>query len=174
MAKNQKEGLIIGMSILLLLGLFIAATQFMNEEVEIKTTGLETAQVEFIPRMTTTEAGFIKMNFKYIPVSRNINVFDFIFEREEILICDSEHTAFFKLSLESEDDKLRVYNIEKILEGTVFRILSMNINTLNYFITPDTELFQSQNGEYVGEVKTDAGKVFLNLTVKDIVEGAEE
>ena len=175
MAKKQSSWVVVGISILLLIGLFVAGIRMMEKHTEIQTIETETkGQLEFVPTIKSDEAGTVSMKLKYIPVSRNINIFEHIYEKEEIAISDTNHTELYKLTWSASTKLINthIYQVEKIVEGTFVCVLSMDIETLEILTTPDNGLFADPSGEYTAEVRAEGGNINLYLT--HIVEEAED
>jgi hypothetical protein len=163
MAKKS-SGLAVVVSVLLLMGLFVVGVKLVTERVEIKTVNAETGTLEFIPTMSSTEDGTVSMGLRYIPIRQNVNVFEYIYEHDDIALSDSDHTELFKLGLSNESDSTRIYKVEKIINGTFLRVLSTSANWVKNLTTPSNVAYENTEKEYHVEVKTDSGNVYLYMS----------
>ena len=162
MVKKNRNGVLIAISVVVMLGIFAIGMSLVSEHVDIQPISTETGRLEFIPIVRTTGNNTITMKLKYIPIAKNIDPFEYIYDHEESAITNTNHTELYKLSLSSVDNTTRVYRIEKIVNGTFIRILRMSDGLMEKLITPGESIYES--GQFSIQVKTDAGNVYLYLT----------
>ena len=168
MTKKRSGGLVIGFSILLLLGLFIGGLKLMTEHIDIQTIETEyTGKIQFIPTLSTTGNNTIEMKLRYITVARNINLNEYIYEHDESAIIDKNHTMIYKLSLTSVEGKTRIYKIEKIINGTFIRVLEMSQGVLKTLVTPSETIYEGQH--FTTQVIVKDEIVYLWVTQKSEV-----
>jgi len=168
MTKKRSGGLVIGFSILLLLGLFIGGLKLMTEHIDIQTIETEyTGKIQFIPTVSTTGNNTIEMKLRYITVARNINLNEYIYKHDESAIIDTNHTEIYKLSLSSVENKTRIYEIEKIVNGTFIRVLEMSQGVLKTLVTPSETIYEGQH--FTTQVIVKDEIVYLWVTQKSEV-----
>ena len=163
--KDRRNGILIGLSLIVLLGIFIVGMSIVTEHVEIQTIETEyTGKIQFIPTLSTTGNNTIEMKLRYITVTRNINLNEYIYEHDESAIIDTNHTEIYKLSLSSVENKTRIYEIEKIINGTFIRVLEMSQEVLKALITPSETIYEGQH--FTTQVIVKDEIVYLWITPK--------
>jgi len=169
MAKKNRDGVLIALSLLVLLGMFVVGMYLVTEHAEIQpiqTVEEESmGKLEFIPIVRTSGNNTITMRLRYITIKRNVNPFEYIYNHEESAITNTNHTDLYKLSLSSEDNTTRVYRVEKIVNGTFIRILRMSDELLTKLTSPNGDIYES--GHFEMQVKSDIGNVYLHLTLSE-------
>ena len=168
MGKKNRDGILIALILIVLLGLFVAGMSLTLEHIRVQPIGEgeDTGKLEFIPIVGTNDAGTVTMRLKYIPIAKNINLFDYIYEHEESALTNTNHTELFKLSLISEENATRVYKVEKIVNGTFMRILQMSEGMLEHLTSPG-DVYEDAQGRFNMQVKSDIGNVYLHLTLSE-------
>ena len=164
---KNRNGVLIAVSIVVLLGIFAVGMSMVSEHVEIETIeeGEENGRLEFIPIVRTSGNNTITMKLRYITIKRNVKPFEYIYEHKESAVTNTNHTELYKLSLNSEDNTTRVYHIEKIVNGTFIRILRMSDGLLTKLTSPNGDIYES--GLFEIQVKSDNGNVYLYLTLSE-------
>jgi len=167
MGKKNRDGILIALILIVLLGLFVVGMSLTLEHIRIQPIGEgeDMGRLEFIPIVRVTNNNTVTMKLKYIPIAKNINLFDYIYEHEENALTNTNHTKLFKLSLISEENATRVYKVEKIVNGTFIRILRMSDELLTKLTSPNGDIYKS--GHFEIQVKSDIGNVYLYLTLSE-------
>jgi hypothetical protein len=156
------NGILLAISIAALLGIFAIGMTLVTEHVEIEPIGEENGRLELIPTVSVTNNNTVTMKLKYIPIRKNINPLEYIYEHNESAICNTNHTQLYKLSLNSTNNQTRVYKIEKIVSGTFIRIVRLSDGLLKNLTVSNGIIYEGTGFSF--EVKTDAGNVYLYLT----------
>jgi len=167
MAKKQKTSwFAVFVSVILLIGMFAVAVYYIDQETQVivASESDEYGKLELIPTVSTGENGSIDMKLRYITIQKNVNVFDHVFEHEEIAISDQNHTALYFLERVNATNNTHVYQISKIENATFIRILVMADSTFENLTTPANVIVQDTDGRYSAQVQASGSEVYLNLT----------
>ncbi len=153
-------------SVIVLISMFAIAVFYIERETEIIVTSEseEYGKLQIIPTMRSDENGSISLGLRYITILENVNVFEHIYENEEIAISDENHTALYLLERVNETNTTRTYQISKIENATFIRILVMPESTFRNLITPQDIIVQSDQGIYSAQVRSEGNEVYLTMT----------
>lgn len=167
MARRQKTNwFVVFVSVVILIAIFFVAVYVIDEKTQVVVTSEseEFGHLELIPTLSTTEGGAVDMKLRYITIQRNVNVFDYIFEHEEIAISDTNHTELYLLKRVNETNATHTYQISKIENATFIRILVMHDSTFENLTTVQNVVVQDTDYRYTAQVSAVGNEVYLTMT----------
>lgn len=153
-------------SVIVLISMFVIAVFYIERETQVIVTSEseEYGKLQIIPTARSDENGSVSMRLRYITILKNVNIFEHIYENEEIAISDENHTELYLLERVNETNTTHTYQISKIENATFIRILVMPESTFRNLITPQNVIIQSDQGIYSAQVRSSGDQVYLTMT----------
>lgn len=164
--RNRTNWFAVLVSVIVLISLFAVAVFYIERETQVIVTSesAEYGKLQIIPTVRSDENGSVSMRLRYVTILENVNIFEHIFENEEIAISDENHTELYLLERVNETNATHTYQISKIENARFIRILVMPESTFENLTTPKNVIVQSDQGIYSAQVRASGNQVYLTMT----------
>lgn len=100
---------------------------------------------------------------KYKVLASNINVYEYIYDHENIAFSNRAHTELYWLERVKTFDNTHVYEITKVKGWSATRILSTYDELFYQLITPRHVTYRTEDYKYEWKVYEQDGKLYLEL-----------
>lgn len=162
--RGRTNRLAVFVSVVVLVGMFAVAVFYVQENTQVITASDDLVRLVLVPTVSTSENGTLSMDLRYIPVRENVDLFDFVFNREQSAIINEDHTTLYLANRTNATENTHVYRLEKITNGTFIRMLEIPESVFENLTTEKDIIMQNEAGTYSAQVNAEGNAVYLNIS----------